>query len=326
MSQIPFMTISEAVEALQTGHVVAVPTETVYGLAASMESDLAIKQVFSLKNRPLNHPLIVHIAHPEQLDLLTQHRPEQLETLIQHFWPGPLTFVLPAKPHINPLITGGQTSVAVRMPAHPLMLNLIEKLGIPLVAPSANRFGRISPTTPMHVYDEFGAALPGIVDGGRCQIGVESTILDARNIKQAMILRAGMIGAEQMNEKLGWSWVQSPFHNPNQQDSNLRVSGHLDNHYAPSKTLILVDSQQQYDQLKQQNLGKIYLLSRTFHDASNPFSFQMPADPSAYAYQLYFQLRIADTADVPLIVLERPPLTVEWQAVNDRLEKARTKE
>lgn len=310
--------LTKALHLLQSGNVVAIPTETVYGLAADITQPKAVEKIYSLKQRPLNHPLIVHIASIEDLSRYAQDIPDYVFTLAAALWPGPLTFVLPKTNLVDPMLTGGQDYVALRMPAHPITLQLIKMLGHPVAAPSANRFGKVSPTTPQHVYDEFGDAVPYILDGGRCEVGIESTIIDATHLHQSVILRQGILTASDLNKVLGRNLVQSTG-----EPTTLRVSGNLASHYSPSHPLFLGHNAEELREICQSYPNKVYVLSmQQYLDLPTPFQFVMPNDPLQYAYQLYFQLRIADQSNTEVIAVELPPDTEAWQGIQDKLKRA----
>ena len=222
--------IELAILQLKQGNIVAIPTETVYGLAGNAEDERAIRKIYALKNRPLNHPLIMHVAQDWDLSQWVAKIPNYVYTLMQHFWPGPLTLVMLIKANqVNPLITGGQDSIALRCPKHPIAQTLLKRLGFPLVAPSANPFGKVSPTTAEHVQYSFKHEELLILDGGRCQVGIESTILAATNPEGYEILRHGLITEQQINAILPAMRLKST--------SAIRVPGRLASHYQPEKPL-----------------------------------------------------------------------------------------
>lgn len=310
--------IAHAVNLLSKGEVVGIPTETVYGLAGDITQPEAIRQIFSLKNRPLNHPLIVHIGNKDDLNLYAKNIPQEVEKLIQHFWPGPLTFLLEKQTTISDLITGNQTSVAIRMPAHPITLAIIQQLGHPIAAPSANRFGHTSPTIAEHVTEEFDKKIY-VVDGGRCSMGMESTIVDVRKKNQGQIVRQGLITASDLNEVLGKEWVITNAKNTS------HTPGNLPNHYAPTKPLFLFQTQAELNEINQQYQNNVYLIYISdILEKNNVLTFKMPNEALAYAYQLYYQLRLADQTNAAVIALELPPThTEKWQAIHDKLQRAK---
>lgn len=303
-----------ALDDLQQGKPVAIPTETVYGLAAIITHDEAIRAVFAMKNRPLNHPLIVHIAENYDLCDLVSQIPDYAAKLMAHFWPGPLTLVLPASSSTSPLITGGQTTVAIRCPAHPIAQELLKKINIPLVAPSANPFGKVSPTTAEHVAHSFPDETLVILDGGRCTIGIESTIIDATHPEDYQILRHGMIDEQAIAQVIAT-------HCSNKENT-IRVPGKLDSHYQPEKTLYYFDSTQ-IERFCTENEGLVYLIASRKPTQINSKHFHLFAkQPGKAAFDLYYQLRKADESDVLCIGVELPPETSEWQGVRERILKA----
>ena len=225
--------LKRAVEILRQGGVVALPTETVYGLAANAEDELAVRRVFAIKGRPATHPLIVHLAGAEALPDWARHIPKEARRLADAFWPGPLTLVLPRTSRATDAVTGGQDTVALRVPSHPVALAVLRELGGGLAAPSANRFGRVSPTTAEHVRVDLGDDVDLILDGGPCTVGVESTIVDLSSGAPA-ILRPGGLAAEELERVLG-----RPV--PVRTSSTVRVSGSLASHYAPRVGVVLVE-------------------------------------------------------------------------------------
>ena len=232
------VSIEEAVDFLKRDKVVALPTETVYGLAANAFSETAVSQVFKTKGRPSYNPLIVHIADYERLVDLVSTFPENAKILADKFWPGPLTLLLPKKNSISDRITAGKSTVAIRLPSHPIAQDVLKKLDFPLVAPSANRFKHISPTTPSHVFDSLGADVP-IIDGGECKLGLESTIVGFDDHGRPVVYRQGTISLESLQEVLPETYLL-------QQRSNAKESivapGMIKRHYAPNTPLKIVDS------------------------------------------------------------------------------------
>ena len=307
-----------AIHDLHAGKPVAIPTETVYGLAALITHEQAIKAVFAMKDRPLNHPLIVHVAANYDLSELVEDIPEYAAHLIKKFWPGPLTLVLRArKDRINPLITGGQTTVAIRCPAHPVAQELLATLKTPVVAPSANPFGKISPTTAQHVSESFHDKELTILDGGRCTVGIESTIIDATQTETHQILRHGLIEEQAIAEV-----TTTPSLN---QHNALRVPGKLDSHYQPQKTLYYFEHYEQLSNFCQKSTETIYVIAGQKPiriDASHFHHFAN--SPEQAAFELYYQLRQADASTAQCIVIELPPNSAIWQGVRERILKAGT--
>lgn len=314
----PLITTSldDAINDLLLNKPVAIPTETVYGLAAPIDREEAIKAVFAMKNRPLNHPLIVHVALGFDLSKLVAYVPDYAQRLISTFWPGPLTLVLPSKPGIiNPLITGGQTTVAIRCPAHPVAQQLLSMLNTPLVAPSANPFGKISPTTAAHVAQSFADEALTILDGGRCSVGIESTIVDATNPDGFQVLRHGSIDEASLTRALSMK--------PLVAENNTRVPGKLDSHYQPNKTLYYFD---QYETLKafcKKREGDVFVIAGNKPITVADHHFRLLASlPEKAAYELYYQLREADASNAICIAIELPPAVDHWLGVRERVLKA----
>ncbi len=308
--------IDLALEQLEQGGVVAIPTETVYGLAADATNESAIKKIFSIKKRPLNHPLIMHVCHDWNLSQWVSTVPKYAEQMMLAFWPGPLTLVFNCKKNaVSALVNGGQNSIAIRAPNHGLTQALLKKLNRPLVAPSANPFGAISPTTALHVAQSFPNEDFLILDGGRCEVGIESSIIQATHHTGYSVLRPGVIDVHTMGAGF-----------ENQQDLNVytpRVSGQLDSHYKPQKKLYYIEDWQQLRRYSHLLTGKMYTLSLSKHPPKEAgFHYQLPTDDQKFAYQLYNELRYADQTDADLIVIELPPEHIKWHAIREKIMKA----
>lgn len=304
-----------ALAALKRGDIVAIPTETVYGLAGNAENEQAIRKIYSLKNRPLNHPLIMHVAQHWDLSRWVSTIPDYAQILIKRFWPGPLTLVLPCKPgQVSPLVTGGQDTVALRCPKHPLAQALLQQAGFPLVAPSANPFGKISPTTAEHVYHSFKDEALLILDGGRCQVGIESTIVAATDPQHYQILRHGLIDETELNQVLAIKGTDK--------ESAIRVPGKLEAHYQPEKPLYCFADRAALEAFCQQTRALVYILSFTESKGSSDFYYQLPSSAEQSAYELYYQLRQADQSAATVIAIELPPEQEPWLAVRERIIKA----
>lgn len=310
--------IAEAASILGRGGVVAFPTETVYGLGAAAVNVAAVRRVFAVKGRPADHPLIVHIAGVDALDDWARAIPDAARELARICWPGPLTLVLPRRSHVSDTVTGGQDSVALRIPAHPLALQLITVAGA-LVAPSANRFGRISPTTARHVADELGDSIDLVVDGGPCTVGVESTIISLLGV-QPVLLRPGAILPAQIESVLGESLARC--------DGGVRVPGALPAHYAPVTPLELVEHKDLDARLTAlATPGGVRLA--VLRAGEPPGALRpgvqwvaMPDDAQAYARVLYATLRRVDAAGHERLLVAMPPDRPAWLAVRDRLGRA----
>ncbi|MBY0547202.1 MAG: threonylcarbamoyl-AMP synthase [Candidatus Obscuribacterales bacterium] len=312
--------IEKAAEILACGGLVAFPTETVYGLGADASNPEAIAALYALKGRPTSHPSIVHLASTAQLQEWCLEVPDEAILLAAMFWPGPLTMVLKRAPGVLDAITGGQDTVAVRIPSHPVARKLLETFGRGIAAPSANRFGRISPTSAEDVRFEFNDEVM-VLDGGQCQVGIESTIIDL-SAGGARILRPGMIQEESIRVAL--SEMQTA---ASAELTTPRVPGDLPSHYAPKKTVQLVDSGRLTETLAKllaegKNAG-VLVLSDVAADSSSELRVSMSCSPDVYAFALYKNLRSMDRSDrVDVIVIERPPSSPEWVAITDRLTRA----
>ncbi len=304
-----------AVQALKAGDVIGLPTETVYGLAADAMNISAVRKIFALKGRPVDHPLIVHIADSTQLSKWAIDIPEEAFVLAQHFWPGPLTMILRKHANVPDEVTGGQDTVGLRCPAHPLALTVLQQLNSGVAAPSANRFGRISPTTAQHVRDEFGDAVPVVLDGGECDVGIESTIIDLSS-EQPRLLRPGMISQREIEAVIG------PI-GSNAKPESPRVSGSLAAHYAPRTPMQMFsrkDLIQEYVRKTDHDLHCEVLCLDVVPEGLKGLS--LSSDFHAYAHGLYAAMRELDDRDAHYLLIEQTPQTSEWLAVNDRLNRA----
>ena len=310
--------ISRAASLLQDGQLVALPTETVYGLAANAEDPAAVAKVFAAKGRPADHPLIVHIPDISQLSRWADPIPPQALQLAAAFWPGPLTMVLPAAPTVSRLITGGQDTVAVRWPAHPLFQSVLDGLGHAVVAPSANPFGHISPTRAEHVARQLDGRIAAVLDGGACRVGVESTIVDLSG-PAPRILRPGSISAAQLADILPLSGQHSA--------NAPRVPGALASHYAPRLPChrFEADQRQQLDPALWEGRFAWISLDHAAPPPQPPWQhYALPATPDGYASQLYGVLHLAEACGATHIVIELPPDDTAWLHVRDRLQRAST--
>ena len=307
--------VADAIAELARGNLVAFPTETVYGLGADAANAEAVAKIFALKGRPADHPLIVHLASVLALDDWALDIPDDARALATAFWPGPLTMILRKAPHVLAVNTGGQDTIGLRCPAHPLAQSLLRGFARNgsggVAAPSANRFGHVSPTTAQHVRDEFGPDLM-ILDGGACDVGLESTIVDLSR-GAPVLLRPGAVTREQIAAVIG--------HAPRDRDADApRASGTLAAHYAPGTPLRLVASAALDGKLAE--AGRCAALAfREALPAAAAF-IAADADPARYAHDLYANLRALDAAGAEAILVESPPATPAWEAVNDRLARA----
>lgn len=305
--------VARAADIVRAGGVVAFPTETVYGLGARADQDDAVRKVFDAKGRPSSHPLIVHLPSAEWLEAWARNVPEDAHRLAAQFWPGSLTLILARSDLASDVVTGGQDTIGLRVPNHPVALALLRDVGVGMAAPSANRFGHVSATTAAHVIDDFGESIDAVIDGGPCEVGLESTIVDLSG-SAPRLLRPGAIPRGDIEAVLGRELEGAS-------DAAPRVPGALPSHYAPSAALRLVDS---VDDLSALPEGPVCVLSsREPSERARPVEWvAMPPDPSAYGRVLYDALRRADRMGVALIVVERPPRGAAWEAIHDRLRRA----
>lgn len=307
--------IQKAAVILQQGGLVAVPTETVYGLGADASNPDALRKIFRAKQRPMDHPLIVHLGNVAQLPHWAREIPEKAVILAKNFWPGPLTLILKKADHVSDLVTGNQDTIGLRVPNHSVALALLNEFGSGIAAPSANRFGRISPTTVDAVRDELGNTVDLILDGGQCEVGVESTIVDVTG-DHPVILRPGMITAKQIKDALHESVLTMKKNAP-------RVSGSHEMHYAPLTKTRLMNKQELEKFLQQATQLDLPFAVMSFSQyTTSAHIVKMPADPQAYAHELYCVLRELDKQNFRQIIVETVPENNEWDAIRDRLQRA----
>lgn len=307
--------IQTAITALTQGKPVALPTETVYGLAALADDTKAVQAVFEMKNRPLTHPLIVHVADLSLIKDRLAFVPAYVEAFAQAFWPGPLTMVFNIKASaFDPLVSAGQPTVAVRIPSHPLMLELLQMLNKPIVAPSANAFGRVSPTTAEHVLQSFAEQNLLVLDGGRSQVGIESTIIDATQDGYYSILRQGMICESELRA-VDSRLLESKGERP-------RVSGDLKTHYQPQKPLFYFSEQAALNTLCNK-FDNVFVIAKDKPEQDCVKSYHpLPLNAKEAAYQLYYLLREADQSEAEVILIEMPIDNEQWAGVIERIKKA----
>jgi L-threonylcarbamoyladenylate synthase len=306
--------IARAAAILDSGGLVAFPTETVYGLGADAANPTAVRRIFEAKGRPADHPVIVHVAEAVDLGAWARVVPGAARKLAQAFWPGPLTLIVERAPAVSDAVTGGQATVGVRVPSHPVAQALLRAFGRGIAGPSANRFGRISPTTAEHVRAELGDRVDLVLDGGQTEVGIESTIVDVSGAHPAL-LRPGMISAAQLEAVLGETLSAASRASP-------RVSGALAAHYAPTTPLDLLASRD-VDAIAATASQRVVVLARRPAPASARVAWiPAPADPVGYAHDLYAHLRALDAAGFDRIVVEAPPGDPAWDAVRDRLTRA----
>ncbi len=291
--------IDRALEVLRNGGLVAIPTETVYGLAADASNPHAVARIFEVKGRPADHPLIVHVATPEQLADWARTIPTSAARLAATCWPGPLTLLVPKADHVLSAVTGNRNTVGVRVPAHAMTTELLARFGGGLAAPSANRFGRVSPTTAEHVRADLGELVDYVLDGGACPVGVESTIVDC-TVEPPQILRPGGISPDEISELLGAALADV--------DGPSRSPGMLAAHYSPSARVLLADSRTAAELLAAEHSGS-WILDHS-------------ADLATYARSLYADLRAADARGVQVVVAVLPVASGLGYAIRDRLTKA----
>jgi L-threonylcarbamoyladenylate synthase len=313
-----------AVDLLRAGELVAFPTETVYGLGADAANPAAVAKIFAAKGRPADHPLIVHLAGHDAVDHWAEQVPAVAWELMEAFWPGPLTLILKKQAWVPDAVTGGQDTVGLRVPGHPVALELLRRFAASgghggIAAPSANRFGRISPTSAAHVQEELGDRVPLILDGGPCAVGIESTIVDCSR-GEAVVLRPGHISPVHLAAVLGCRpAIETATGAP-------RVSGSLAAHYAPQTPMRLIAGERLLDFLNaQRHKGDACgVISHSLPPhAGMPHIWRMlPADPVGYAHELYAALRDMDHAGMSLITVEALPDDPAWAAVADRLRRA----
>jgi L-threonylcarbamoyladenylate synthase len=304
-----------AVAALHRGEVIGLPTETVYGLAADASNAAAVKRIFELKGRPADHPLIVHLADGATLSAWATSIPKKARDLAEKFWPGPLTMILKRAKRVSDLVTGGQDTVGIRVPSHPVAHAVLSAFGGGLAAPSANRFGHVSPTRAAHVREEFGAAVPLVLDGGECAVGIESTIVDLSG-PRPRLLRPGFIEHAEIELVVGPVAIGPSADSP-------RAPGTLAAHYAPRTPVQLVAHLAVAARMHAARLrGEKTLLLAVDSLPSGADGLALPRQPSLYAHELYAALRELDTRGGQRLLIERPPNTPEWAAINDRLQRA----
>ncbi len=318
MASITGKDINKAARLLSQNEIVAIPTETVYGLAANALNIGAVLKIFEAKNRPHFDPLIVHIGNKADIDRYVLYVPVTAQKLMDAFWPGPLTLVLPKKEIVPDLVTSGLPEVAIRMPNHPLTLELLRLLPFPLAAPSANPFGYISPTTAKHVEEQLGDKIPYILDGGPANIGVESTIVRFEDEK-VIVLRLGGIPVEEIEKIVGKVEVQV------NQNINPIAPGQLSSHYAPRKPFYVGDIADLLNEFKDKKIGLINFGKALYSNTSWQWNLSPEADLHDAAKNLFRILREADTSDVDVIIAGYVPDEGLGKAINDRLKRGNYK-
>src|ERR1700691_3643647 len=295
--------IETAVEALRAGELVVFPTETVYGVGANASNPAAVRKIFEVKGRPPNHPVIVHLDDPRYLHRWVSSLPPVAEQLAAKFWPGPLTLILPKADNVNEIVTGGQDSIGIRVPSHPMAQQLLNAFGGGIAAPSANRYGRLSPTKPEHVRDELGDAVKVILDGGDSPIGLESTIVSCLD-NQARLLRPGFITRSQLEQVVGPMAVGGPVP---------RAPGDRALHYAPSTPLEIVARDEKV---------AVLAMRPPLHTQRHMTWINAGKKPDTYAHNLYNHLRTLDRVGCVKIFVQSLPQDERWAAILDRLQRA----
>ncbi len=322
---LPIGAIEQSIEILRKGGLVAIPTETVYGLAADADNEKAVMAIYAAKGRPADHPLIVHVSSADALNFWCQDIPPEAWLLVKRYWPGPLTIVLKKNDRCGLWVTGGQDSVALRCPSHPITHELLKRFAGPthkgLTAPSANTFGRISPSCAQHVADDLGLKPEGkldmILDGGLCEFGLESTIINLSN-GHPSLLRHGVITRAMLEETLG-------FEVPDAGKDAPRASGRLKSHYAPKTRLELLnaaDLPARFTEFAGAPVAVMATKQVLQQLEGVAFAIRAPETVQEYGRELYENLHQLDAHSAVRILVERPPQSEDWAAVNDRLGRA----
>ncbi|MGH8211539.1 MAG: L-threonylcarbamoyladenylate synthase [Steroidobacteraceae bacterium] len=312
--------IETAVQALRDGELVAFPTETVYGLGANAQNPAAVRKIFEAKGRPTSHPVIVHLDSPRFLHRWVREVPETATKLAGRFWPGPLTMVMPRAVNVHDVVTGGQDTVAIRVPSHPMAQQLLTAFGGGIAAPSANRYGKLSPTRAEHVREELGDTVKVILDGGECQIGLESTIVsfEGQNVR---LLRPGGVTAAQIRQVVGELLIGANLESP-------RVPGGTPSHYAPTTPMAIVPSGEIDAHAAALSEGgrRVAVLAQRSPLKSHKYVTWINAGrrPEQYGHDLYANLRTLDKAGCQQILVQDVPDGEAWDATRDRLRRAAT--
>lgn len=313
--------IETAVQALRDGELVAFPTETVYGLGANAQNPAAVRKIFEAKGRPVSHPVIVHLDSPRFLHRWVREVPETATKLAERFWPGPLTMVMPKAPNVHDIVTGGQDTVAIRVPSHPMAQQLLTAFGGGIAAPSANRYGKLSPTRAEHVREELGDTVKVILDGGECQIGLESTIVSFEG-QAVRLLRPGAVTAAQIRQVVGELLIGADLQSP-------RVPGGTPSHYAPTTPMAIVPSGEVDAHAAALSEGgrRVAVLAQRLPLKSHKYVTWINAGrrPEQYGHDLYANLRTLDKAGCQQILVQDVPDGEAWDAIRDRLRRAASK-
>jgi L-threonylcarbamoyladenylate synthase len=303
--------VRRAAQILRAGGLVAFPTETVYGLGADAASEKAVARLYAVKGRPAEHPVIIHFALRDQAFAWARDIPQAARELGQRYWPGPLTLILKRSALAKDFVTGGQDTVGLRVPSHPVAQELLKAFSGAIAAPSANRFGRVSPTTAAHVREDLGNDVGLVLEGGPSEVGIESTIVDVSGTAP-VLLRPGQISKQELESLIGTIAEKAA--------SSPRHSGGLQRHYAPRTPARLVPAHALDKEISKGKSVAVLAFSRP--DERVDFWLRMPREPQAYAQKLYAALRELDSANCEQILVEAPPDTAEWDAVRDRLKRA----
>jgi L-threonylcarbamoyladenylate synthase len=309
--------MTQAIDILSSGGLIGLPTETVYGLAADAENELAVRSIFAAKGRPVDHPLIVHLASAAQIRDWAIDIPAAAWRLADAFWPGPLTLILKSSGKAAPAVTGGLSTIGLRVPSHPIAQLVLREFGGGLAAPSANRFGRVSPTLAKHVRTEFGPALPLVLDGGPCAVGVESTIVDLSS-GDPTLLRPGKITSEEIERVLAQR-LGDPAKN------TTRTSGRLESHYAPRAAVEITAPERLAARVRErvaEGLRVAVIANEHLMESAHVFHRPMPSDAAGFARQLYAALHEVDAQGVEIALVVPPTEVGVGVAVADRLRKA----
>lgn len=310
--------IETAVQALRDGELVAFPTETVYGLGANAQNPAAVRKIFEAKGRPVSHPVIVHLDSPRFLHRWVREVPETATKLAERFWPGPLTMVMARAPNVHDVVTGGQDTVAIRVPSHPMAQQLLTAFGGGIAAPSANRYGKLSPTRAEHVREELGDTVKVILDGGECQIGLESTIVSFEG-QSVRLLRPGAVTAAQIRQVVGELLIGADLQSP-------RVPGGTPSHYAPTTPMAIVPSGEVDAHAAALSEGgrRVAVLAQRLPLKSHKYVTWINAGrrPEQYGHDLYANLRTLDKAGCQQILVQDVPDGEAWDAIRDRLRRA----
>ena len=304
--------VRRAAQVLRAGGLVAFPTETVYGLGADAANVEAIRKLYAVKRRPTDHPVIVHFASAEKAFAWARDVPQEARKLAERFWPGPLTLILKRSAAAKDFVTGSQDTVGLRVPSHPVAQALLKEFAGGVAAPSANRFGLVSPTTAAHVREDLGPDVDLVLEGGASEVGIESTIVDLSGPKP-VLLRPGHISKEDLEAIVGALQERTA--------ASPRHSGSMERHYAPRTPARLVPSYELDKTIAQANRS-VAVLAFSRPDERVDYWLRMPRDAKAYAQRLYAALRELDTAECQEILIEAPPELPEWSAVRDRLKRA----